>query len=135
MDFWNDGEYTGGCIAGGRCYIHINAGGDIEPCAFMHYSDANIRTHSLVEAYRNPLFQQYRKNQPFNKNHLRPCPVLDNPGRLTVMVNESGAKSTDIMAPESASDYCGKCVDAAKAWAPVAAELWHASGKDELSAG
>lgn len=94
------------------------------------YSDANIRTDTLLQSYKNPLFQQYRVNQPFNKNLLRPCPVLDNPGRLTVMVEKSGAKSTDIMAPETASEYCGKCVDAAKAWAPVAAELWHASGKD-----
>lgn len=129
MDFWNDGEYVGGCIAGGKCYIHINAGGDMEPCAFMHYSDSNIRTHTLLDAYRNPLFQQYRQNQPFNQNLLRPCPVLDNPGRLTVMVDKSGAKSTDIMAPESAADYCGKCVAAAKSWAPVAAELWEKRGK------
>ena len=42
MDFWNDGEYVGGCIAGGRSYCHINAAGDIEPCAFIHYSDSNI---------------------------------------------------------------------------------------------
>jgi len=37
MDFWNDGEYAGGCIAGGRRYLHINANGDMEPCAFIHY--------------------------------------------------------------------------------------------------
>lgn len=43
MDFWNDGQYVDGCIAGGRCYLHINANGDIEPCAFIHYSDSNIR--------------------------------------------------------------------------------------------
>ena len=30
LDFWNDGEYVNGCIAGGRCYLHINAGGDID---------------------------------------------------------------------------------------------------------
>lgn len=35
VDFWNDGEYVGGCIAGGRSYCHINANGDIEPCAFF----------------------------------------------------------------------------------------------------
>ena len=28
MDFWNDGEYAGGCIAGGRSYLHISANGD-----------------------------------------------------------------------------------------------------------
>lgn len=31
MDFQNDGEYVGGCIAGGRNYFHINANGDAEP--------------------------------------------------------------------------------------------------------
>ena len=29
MDFQNDGEFVGGCIAGGRSYLHISANGDI----------------------------------------------------------------------------------------------------------
>ncbi len=128
MDFWNDGEYVNGCIAGGRSYLHINANGDIEPCAFMHYSDSNIRTHTLLEAYQNPLFMGYHDNQPFNKNMLRPCPVLDNPGRLTLIVDQSGAKSTDYADPETAKEYCDKCVERAKAWQPVADELWACGG-------
>jgi len=82
MDFWNDAEYVNGCIAGGRRYLHINAGGDIEPCAFIHYSDSNIHERTLLEAYQSPLFMQYHDNQPFNDNMLRPCPLLDNSGRL-----------------------------------------------------
>mgnify|MGYP000888029503 CR=1 FL=1 len=128
MDFWNDGEYVNGCIAGGRNYLHINANGDIEPCAFMHYSDSNIHEKTLLEAYQSPLFMAYRKNQPFNDNMLRPCPVLDNPGRLTEMVAESGAKSTDYVHQESAADYCGKCVDTAEKWAVAADRLWAESG-------
>lgn len=124
MDFWNDGDTVGGCIAGGRGYCHINANGDVEPCAFVHYSDSNIREKTLLEAYRSPLFMAYRRNQPFNENMLRPCPVLDNPGRLTDMVDESGAHSTDLMSPERACDYCGRCVDAAARWAKVADEMW-----------
>lgn len=31
MDFQNDGQYVGGCIAGGRNYFHINSAGDAEP--------------------------------------------------------------------------------------------------------
>ncbi len=131
MDFWNDGEFVKGCIAGGRSYLHINANGDIEPCAFIHYADANIRTDSLLEALQKPLFMAYHENQPFNKNMLRPCPVLDNPGRLAQMVEKTSAHSTDVIAPESARDYCGKCVERATEWAPVAAELWHACGKDQ----
>ena len=75
MDFWNDGEYVNGCIAGGRCYLHINANGDIEPCAFIHYADSNIKEKTLLEAYRSPLFMQYRRNQPFNHNHAASLPA------------------------------------------------------------
>ena len=124
MDFWNDGEYVDGCVAGGRFYLHINANGDIEPCAFIHYSDSNIRTHTLLEAYKSPLFMQYRANQPFNPNHLRPCPLLDNPGRLAAMVDASKAKSTDMVNPEDVHDLMKKTVPAAEKWAPVADELW-----------
>ena len=124
MDFWNDGEYVNGCIAGGRNYLHINANGDIEPCAFIHYSDTNIRESTLLEAYKNPLFMQYKQNQPFNKNHLRPCPLLDNPGRLTKMVEKSGAKSTDMKCPENVRELSAKCYDVAQKWAPTADELW-----------
>lgn len=139
MDFWNDGEYSGykesrglpgycgGCIAGGRRYLHINANGDIEPCAFIHYSDSNIREKTLLEALCSPLFMGYRKSQPFNDNLLRPCPVLDNPGALTSLVEESGAKSTDYQAQESAAEYSDKCVDKAASWAIVADELWNNS--------
>lgn len=129
MDFWNDGDAVGGCIAGGRGYCHINANGDMEPCAFIHYSDSNIKEKTLLECYQSPLFMAYRRSQPFNENMLRPCPVLDNPGRLTQIVEESGARSTDLESPERACDYCNRCVPAAEKWAPVADELWNSLPK------
>lgn len=124
MDFWNDGEYVGGCIAGGRCYLHINANGDVEPCAFIHYADSNIHETSLLDALRSPLFIAYNQGQPFNHNHLRPCPLLDNPQCLQDMVEQSGAHSTDLVAPEDVHELCGKCELAAKNWASVADHLW-----------
>lgn len=124
MDFWNDGEFVGGCIAGGRSYLHINANGDIEPCAFIHYSDSSIYNKTLLEAYRSPLFMQYHDSQPFNKNHLRPCPLLDNPEFLARMVDSSGAASTDMQSREDVHDLTAKCRCAAKCWAPVADRLW-----------
>ena len=129
MDFWNDGDAVGGCIAGGRGYCHINANGDMEPCAFIHYSDSNIKEKTLLECYQSSLFMAYRRSQPFNDNMLRPCPVLDNPGRLTQIVEESGARSTDLESPERACDYCNRCVPAAEKWAPVADELWNSLPK------
>lgn len=124
IDFWNDGDAVGGCVAGGRGYLHINANGDIEPCAFIHYSDSNIREKTLLEAYRSPLFQAYRKGQPFNDNMLRPCPVLDNPKALIQIVDSSHAKSTDMLNPELACDYCGRCVKVSEEWGLVADEIW-----------
>ncbi|MGI6590682.1 MAG: radical SAM protein [Eggerthellaceae bacterium] len=124
MDFWNDGEYVGGCIAGGRRYLHINANGDVEPCVFAHYSNANIHDTSLLDALRSPLFMAYYRNQPFSGNLLRPCPILDNQGELARIVRESGAKSTDLDGAEDAGDLCAKCIPVADAWEPVANRLW-----------
>ena len=127
MDFQNDAEYVGGCIAGGRNYFHINSEGDMEPCVFIHYSDSNIRTHTLLEALKRPLFQAYYHNQPFNDNHLRPCPMLENPDCLRKMIAETGANSTDLIAPESAEILCSRCDKFAAAWKPVAEDLWNST--------
>lgn len=128
IDFQNDGEYVHGCIAGGGKYCHINANGDMEPCVFVHYSGANIKEQSLLNCLRQPLFLAYRDGQPFNDNYLRPCPMLENPEKLQEMVRKTGAKSTDLEAPESAEALCGKCVDYAANWADTADRLWEESG-------
>ena len=124
MDFQNDGEYVGGCIAGGRNYFHINSAGDAEPCVFIHYSNANIHDHSILEILQSPLFMAYHHGQPFNKNHLRPCPMLENPECLQKMVQETGAHSTDLESPESVEHLCEKCKDYAASWQPDADQLW-----------
>ena len=130
IDFQNDGQYVGGCIAGGRNYLHINANGDIEPCAFIHYSDSNIREKTLLEALKSPLFMAYHDGQPFNQNMLRPCPMLENPECLQHMVRKSGAHSTDLQSPESAEHLCAKCASYAKNWAPVAERLYPGTGNE-----
>ena len=124
MDFQNDAEYVGGCIAGGRRYLHINAKGDVEPCVFIHYSGANIREKSLLECLKQPLFMAYRDNQPFNENMLRPCPMLENPEILQRLVNETGAHSTDVEAEEPVEHLCAKCEAYARDWKETADKLW-----------
>lgn len=130
----NDGEYVGGCIAGGRSYLHINANGDADPCAFIHYADSNIREKSLLDIMRSPLFMAYHDGQPFNENMLRPCPMLENPEKLREIVQKTGAKSTDLQSPETAEHLCAKCDAYAARWEPKAAELWE-KRKAEKSAG
>lgn len=127
IDFQHDAEYTKGCIAGGRNYLHINANGDIEPCAFIHYADSNIKEHTLLESYKRPLFMAYKEGQPFNENMLRPCPMLENPEALRDMVKKSGAHSTDMQSPEDIESLYAKCKPYADRWAPKASELWNNS--------
>ena len=124
MDFQNDAEYVGGCIAGGRRYFHINANGDIDPCVFIHYSDSNIREKTILEALQSPMMMAYHDNQPFNENMLRPCPMLENPEKLRSMVAGTEAHSTDLQSPETVDHLCAKCDRYAENWKPVADELW-----------
>lgn len=130
LDFWNDGEYIGGCIAGGRRYLHISAAGDVEPCVFAHYSNANIHDDTLLQALKSPLFMEYYRRQPFDANLLRPCPILDNAGVLADMVEAAHAKSTNPLDGESAEALCVKCEDAAAEWAPVSKVLWADPGNE-----
>jgi len=123
LDFWNDGEFVDGCIAGGRSYIHINSQGWVEPCAFIHYANVNIKDTTLLEALKSPLFREFRARQPFNENHLRPCPCLDNPDMLREMVQAANAFSTQID-QEDVVELTNKCREAAERWAVTADRLW-----------
>jgi len=123
IDFWNDGALVGGCIAGGRSYFHLNAAGEVEPCAFVHYANVNIKNTALVEALKCPLFMAYQDNQPFNENHLRPCPIIDNPQKLEKIVNETGAHPTQRNGIP-VSQLCQPLYGYAQKWGAVADQLW-----------
>jgi len=93
-DFWNDGDYTHGCIAGarnGQGYFHINTNGDIEPCVFAHFAQDNIKEiykkgGHLWDAWRSPFFKKIREGQPWCKDHRMPCMIIDNPQCLRKVV-------------------------------------------------
>jgi len=94
-DFWNDGPFVGGCIAAGRRFVHINNKGDVEPCAFAHFSVDNIKEKSLKEALKSEFFKFIRDKQPYgNGNLLAPCMIIDNPEVLRQAVAKTGARPT-----------------------------------------
>ncbi|HVP57899.1 MAG TPA: SPASM domain-containing protein, partial [bacterium] len=93
-DFWNDGDYVGGCIAGGRRYLHINCHGDVEPCVFCHFAVDNIKQKSLKDVLNSALFKSIKSKQPFNQDHRMPCMLIDNPQILRDVVRETGARPT-----------------------------------------
>ena len=57
---------------------------------FIRYSDSNIREKTLLETLQSPLFMAYHDGQPFNENHLRPCPMPENPELLREMIAKKG---------------------------------------------
>ena len=87
------------------------------------FLNANIRDMTLLEALQSPIFMAYHDGQPFNENHLRPCPMLENPKLLRSMVEKTGAHSTDLQSPESAEHLCAKCKAYAKDWTATADKL------------
>ena len=57
--------------------------------------------------------------------------MLENPDVLPELVRRTGAKSTDLEAPESAEQLCGKCKAYADAWRPVAEQDWTEDHKEQ----
>lgn len=87
-DFWNDGPAVGGCLAGGRQYLHILNTGQVEPCVFAHFNSDNIREKSLLECANSLFFKDIRNSFPYNDsaNLKRPCMIIDNPEVLRELV-------------------------------------------------
>jgi MoaA/NifB/PqqE/SkfB family radical SAM enzyme len=93
-DFWNDGHYIGGCMAGGRVYFHVTSNGNVEPCVFCHFAVGNVREKPLREILTCDLFRAIRYEQPYSdiKNVYAPCMIIDNPAVLRRLVREFGAR-------------------------------------------
>jgi MoaA/NifB/PqqE/SkfB family radical SAM enzyme len=104
MDFWNDAPYVTGCIAGGRRYVHINHKGEVEPCIFLHFSGGNVKDKPLIEILKSPLFTTIRKFQPFNKNLLMPCEIIDEPKVFRYIYKKTKPQATDLDADLIAND-------------------------------
>jgi MoaA/NifB/PqqE/SkfB family radical SAM enzyme len=60
--FPGDENHYGGCLAAGRGFISISASGDVEPCPFAPFSDANLRETSLKDSLKSGLLRKVREN-------------------------------------------------------------------------
>lgn len=131
IDFANSGHKSIGCVAAGNDFIHINSNGDVEPCAFCHYSDTNINDKTLLEALRSPFFKHFRQRKPFSNNFLTPCPMMDVPEEIVKLTSNSSVKSTHIINPESGMELAAKTQPIADAWRPVAEKIYEKLPEDQ----
>ncbi|MBR4190422.1 MAG: radical SAM protein [Kiritimatiellae bacterium] len=73
VSFPGDEKRSGGCLAAGRGFFHINSHGGAEPCPFSPYSDVNVRDRSLKEALDSALFAALRSGGLLADDHRGGC--------------------------------------------------------------
>jgi len=133
-DFWNDGPLVGGCISGGRRYLHINSKGDVEPCVFVHFAVDNIKEKSLMEVIKSPFFAAIRERQKRNneKNLLRPCMIIDHPETLRQTVEEFSAYPTHEGAETLITVMADHLDQYSEEYGKLADEAWKSYGKKDI---
>ena len=77
ISFPGDEKESGGCVAAGRGFFHINAHGGAEPCPFSPYSDINVRDTSLREAINSGLFRELRDGGYLLEDHPGGCTLYE----------------------------------------------------------
>ena len=77
ISFPGDEKSSGGCVAAGRGFFHINSHGGAEPCPFSPYSDVNVRNTSLRDAMHSPLFTALRNGDILLDDHEGGCVLYE----------------------------------------------------------
>ncbi len=77
FSFPGDEKQTGGCLAAGRGFFHINPHGGAEPCPFSPYSDINVAKTSLREALHSKLFTALRDGDILTEDHTGGCVLFE----------------------------------------------------------
>ena len=77
VSFPGDEKSSGGCLAAGRGFFHINAAGGAEPCPFSPYSDISVADTSLLKALQSPLFQKLQQQGNLMQEHIGGCVLFE----------------------------------------------------------
>jgi len=77
ISFPGDEKLSGGCLAAGRGFFHINPKGGAEPCPFSPFSDTSLKDVSLLEALSSPLFRRLREGDILMQEHMGGCVLFE----------------------------------------------------------
>lgn len=89
VSFPGDEKSSGGCLAAGRGFFHINSHGGAEPCPFSPFSDVNIRDKSLREAMNSPLFTSLRSGDLLADDHKGGCVLYEKREQVQELLHNS----------------------------------------------
>ena len=89
ISFPGDEKSSGGCVAAGRGFFHINSHGGAEPCPFSPYSDINVRDTSLREAMHSPLFTALRSGDLLADDHNGGCVLFEKKAEVEELLRQS----------------------------------------------
>ena len=89
VSFPGDEKSSGGCVAAGRGFFHINSHGGAEPCPFSPYSDINVRDTSLAEALNSSLFRALRENGHLLEDHAGGCVLYEKRDLVEALLAQS----------------------------------------------
>jgi MoaA/NifB/PqqE/SkfB family radical SAM enzyme len=131
-DFWNDGPYVHGCIAGGKEYLHITSTGAVEPCVFCHFAVDNIKDKPLREVVNSPFMRGIRACQPYRENLLTPCMIIDNPEILRKVVREFNAYPTCEGADQILTEFADELDQYSEEYRKYADPAWEQEWKPRI---
>ncbi len=77
ISFPGDEKTSGGCLAAGRGFFHINSHGGAEPCPFSPYSDINVKDIGVKEAINSPLFKEIQAQELLMEDHAGGCVLFE----------------------------------------------------------
>ena len=87
LSFPGDEKYSGGCLAAGRGFFHIGADGAAEPCPFSPYSDTSLKSNTLREALKSPLFKKLHETGMLLEEHDGGCVLFEKEDEVKALVN------------------------------------------------
>ena len=88
LSFPGDEKTSGGCLAAGRGFFHINSHGGAEPCPASPYSDVNVRDSSLLEALNSNLFKSLRDGGILLDDHEGGCVLFEHKEEVERILDE-----------------------------------------------
>ena len=90
LSFPGDEKGTGGCVAAGRGFFHINSHGGAEPCPFSPYSDVNVRDTGLKGALDSALFTALRSGNLLDDDHRGGCVLYEKRDQVQALLAANG---------------------------------------------